>query len=93
MSSVKEKIGIYQALLSLPGMTDKCKAVFHLSRQHMLLLSRVIEIGLKTVKQSDDLLATMISDEAKEELEQVAPELLKKAGLSEFYEKVKALDR
>lgn len=90
-SAAKEKLSIYQALLSLPGMTDKCKAVFHLSRQNVLLLSRIIEAGMKSINESGDALADMISKETKEELEQVAPELLKKAGLSEFYEKLKTL--
>lgn len=88
-SAAKDKISIYQALLSLPGMSDKCKAVFQLSRQNILLLSRIIETGLKSIHELDDGLASMISKETREELEQVVPELLKKAGLSEFYEKLK----
>lgn len=90
-SAAKEKISIYQALLSLPGMTDKCKVVFHLSRQNVLLLSRIIEAGMKSINESGDVLADMISNETKEELGQVTPELLKKAGLAEFYEKLKTL--
>jgi hypothetical protein len=92
MSSVaKEKIKVYETVLSSPGMGDKCKVVLHLSRQNILLLSRLIETGLNSGKENPDELIGLLSNESREELETVVPEFLKKGGLTEFYEKLKSL--
>ena len=92
MSSVaKEKIKVYETVLSSPGMADKCKVVLQLSRQNILLLSRLIETGLNSSKENPDELISLLSNESKEELDTVVPELLKKGGLTEFYEKLKTL--
>ena len=39
----KEKSKIFETVLSSPGMNEKCKIVLMLSRQNILLLSRLIE--------------------------------------------------
>ena len=48
----KEKSKIFETVLSSPGMHEKCKIVLLLSRQNILLLSRLIETGLLTDQQN-----------------------------------------
>jgi hypothetical protein len=92
MSSVmKEKSKIFEMILSSPGMQDQSKITLKLSRQSILLLARLIESGLDTSKGTADELVAMVSPESKQELDGVVPELLKKSGLEQFYEKVKAI--
>ena len=91
MNLGKEKIKIYEAVLSSPGMSEKCKIPLQLSRQTILLLSRLIEDGLKTAGNNSEDLISLLPKESVEELHTVVPELLKKSGLTEFYEKLKSL--
>lgn len=92
MSSVaKEKLKIYETVLMSPGMNEKCKIVLHLSRQNILLLSRLIETGLNSNKENADEFLSLLNKESKEELETVVPEFLRKGGLTDFYEKLKSL--
>ena len=88
---MKEKSKIFETLLSSPGMQDQTKVTLKLSRQSILLLARLIESGLDTSKGNADELVSMVTPESKEELDGVVPELLKRSGLEQFYEKVKAL--
>jgi hypothetical protein len=90
-SAGKEKSKIYEAVFISPGMNEKSKIVLHLSRQSILLLSRLIEAGLSGNKESADEWLSLLPGEAKQELETVVPELLKKGGLTDFYEKLKQL--
>ena len=43
-SSNKEKSKIFETILSSPGMTEKCKIVLTISRQNILVLSRLIKM-------------------------------------------------
>ncbi len=94
MSSVvnKEKTKIFETILSSPGMSDKCKVVLHLSRQNVLLLSRLIEAGLLTKDQSfEDEILKALPKESLDEFRAIHEEILKNAGLTEFYEKLRSL--
>lgn len=88
---VKEKLKIYQAVISSPGMTEKCKIGIHLSRQTIFILCRVIEGGLKNEKDGENEWVNLLSKEAQEELQTVVPEFLRKSNLTDFYEKLKSL--
>ena len=90
-SGVREKLKVYETVLSSPGMNEKSKIVLHLSRQNILLLSRLIETGLHATKDNADEWLALVSGDARQELETVVPEMLKKGGLTEFYEKLKLL--
>jgi hypothetical protein len=88
----KEKSKIFETVLSSPGMTEKCKVVLMLSRQNILLLSRLIEAGLLTEKQQfDDEIISALSKESVEEFKTIHQEILKKGDLTEFYERLKFL--
>ena len=88
----KEKSKIFETVLSSPGMTEKCKVVLMLSRQNILLLSRLIEAGLLTEKQQfDDEIINALPKESIEEFKTIHQEILKKGDLTEFYERLKFL--
>ena len=90
-SVVKEKLKIYQAVISSPGMVERCKIGINLSRQTIFILCRIIESGLKNEKEGDNELLALLSKEAQDELQTVVPEFLRKSDLTDFYEKLKSL--
>lgn len=87
-----EKLKIYETVLSSPGMGEKCKIILQLSRQNILLLSRIIELGLEADKKemNGDILMLLTEDDL-EEFRKVVEEILAKGGLTDFYEKLKLL--
>jgi len=94
MSNVagKEKSKIFETVLSSPGMTEKCKIVLLLSRQNILLLSRLIETGLLTDQQNfKDEIISAFPKESLEEFKTIHEEILRKSDLTEFYERLKLL--
>ncbi len=94
MSNVsgKEKSKIFETVLSSPGMSEKRKIVLMLSRQNILLLSRLIETGLLTKEQRfDDEIIAALPKEFLEEFKVIHEEILNKGGLNEFYERLKLL--
>ena len=88
----KEKSKVFETVLSSPGMTEKCKIVLLLSRQNILLLTRLIESGLLTNEQSfgDEIIAAL-PKESVDEFKTIHEEILRKSDLTEFYEKLKSL--
>lgn len=94
MNSVmeKEKTKIFETILSSPGMTEKCRISLQLSRQNVLLLSRLIEAGLLTKEQAfEDAIIKTLPNKFAEEFKAIHEEILRKAELTEFYEKLKSL--
>lgn len=88
----KEKSKIFETILSSPGMTEKCKVVLQLSRQNVLLLSRLIEAGLLTKEQPfEDEIIRALPAASTEEFKAIHEEILRKAELTEFYERLKLL--
>jgi hypothetical protein len=88
----KEKSKIFETVLSSPGMNQKCKISLVMSRQNILLLSRLIEAGLLTDQQDiDDEIINALPKESLEEFRTVHEEILRKSNLTEFYEKLKSL--
>ena len=87
-----EKALIFETILSSPGMTEKCKIVLSLSRQNILLLCRLIEAGFIEEKGgfSDEILSAL-PKEGLQEFRLLHEEVLKKAELTEFYQKLKLL--
>ena len=88
----KEKSKIFETVLSSPGMNQKCKINLVMSRQNVLLLSRLIEAGLLTDQQEiDDEIINALPKESLGEFRTVHEEILRKSNLTEFYEKLKSL--
>ena len=94
MSTVanKEKSKIFETVLSSPGMNGRCRINLVMSRQNILLLSRLIEAGLLTKEQRfEDEIINALTKESAEEFKTIHEEILKKADLLEFYEKLKSI--
>lgn len=91
-SSKKEKSKVFEMVLSSPGMSETCKIVLQISRQNVLLLARLIESGiLGTTGNFDDEILTALPNESAAEFRLIHEEILKKSGLTDFYEKLKSL--
>lgn len=88
----KEKAKFFEMVLCSPGMSEHCKISLKMSRQNALLLSRIIEAGILNEKSifEDEILAALPEGVAVE-FKTIHEEILKKAGLSEFYEKLKSI--
>src|SRR6476659_7760775 len=82
---------VFETVLSIPGMNDIVKIQLSIPRKNVLLLSKVIERAL-TGKESlnDDSILCIASVENLEEVSSISDELLKKAGLIEMNENLKA---
>ena len=94
MSNVanKEKSKIFETVLSSPGMNEKCKINLMMSRQNILLLSRLIEAGLLTDKNPfDDEIIAALPKDSLEEFKSIHEEILRKGELTEFYDRLKLL--
>lgn len=88
----KEKSKIFETILSSPGMNEKCKINLLMSRQNILLLTRLMEAVLLTDKMNfEDEIISSLPKESLEEFKGIHEEILKKADLAEFYEKLKLL--
>lgn len=88
----KEKAKVFETILSSPGMSEKCKVVLQVSRQHIILLGKLIENGLLSEKNElNDELITLLSKDAIEEFKVIHEELLKKAELTDFYQWLNSL--
>jgi hypothetical protein len=87
----KEIFKIYDAILSSPGMLDNVKLDLRICRKNALLLSRLIEQGLSKEENIKDEIFSQLPEETTEELQALSNEILKKAGLSEFDEKLRLL--
>ncbi len=88
----KEKSKVFQTILSSPGMNEKCKINLTLSRQNILLLSRLIEAGLLTDNSPfDDEIIAALPEGSLEEFKTIHEEILRKSGLTDFYQCLKSL--
>lgn len=91
MMTKKEMEGVYDTLLSIPGMNDQVKVDLKLSRKDVLLLSQAIERGIGLNNGSDNLLMDFASKDAIEGLASLAELCLEKAGITELSDKLKLL--
>jgi hypothetical protein len=88
----KEKSKVFQTILSSPGMAQKCKINLTLSRQNILLLSRLIEAGLLTDNSPfDDEIIVALPEGSLAEFKTIHEEILRKSELTDFYQCLKSL--
>lgn len=88
----KEKSKVFQTILSSPGINEKCKINLTLSRQNILLLSRLIEAGLLTDNSPfDDEIIAALPEGSLEEFKTIHEEILRKSELTDFYQCLKSL--
>ena len=88
----REKLKIFETVLSSPGMNEKCKIVLTISRQNILVLGRLIEAGFIAENSSfkDEIMAAL-SKESLDEFKTIHEEILRKGELTDFYQRLKAL--
>lgn len=84
----KEIKMVYDTLLSAPGMEQNVKVDLKLNRKTALFLVTAIERGLGTVDIRQNDLITLSEQVTGEELQQIASDILEKAGLSEMHRKL-----
>ena len=91
-SGKKEKSRFFEMILCSPGMAEHCKVSFKVTRQNVLVLARLIEGGILNSKEvSEDEILGSLPKESVADFRSIHEEILKKAGLTEFYEKLKSL--
>ncbi|EHQ27048.1 hypothetical protein [Mucilaginibacter paludis] len=93
MNLTSDVAKVYDMLMSFPGMEETVKIDLRISRKNVLLLNGVIEKG---VSGKDDAgaagLLEALPKEVVEEFKLLAADCLQKAGLTEFNNKLKALN-
>ena len=73
-------------------MAENCKISLKMTRQNALLLSRLIEATLLDVKASfDDDFLSALPEGSVNDFKSIHEEILRKAGLSDFYDKLKSI--
>src|SRR5687768_5087935 len=88
----KEKLKIFETILSSSGMNEKCKIVLTISRQNILVLSRLIEAGFNSDNPPfKDVIITGLPYESFDEFRTIHEEILKKGDLADFYQRLKLL--
>ena len=90
--NVKDLAGVFDTIMSIPGMNDNVKIDLKISRKNALLLNQVIRKGLnaQSVELSPDLI-DIATKESKQELLDLSEDCLQKAGLVELHEKLQKL--
>ncbi len=91
MLSTKDVTVVYETLLSSPGMNDSVKIFLNIPRKNVLLLTKIIELGMSAKDNEQGGLMQIVSKESLEELNDLAGDLLQKAGLTEMYNKLNSL--
>jgi len=90
MENKNEMVKMYETMLSLPSMDETVKFSQGIKRKQVLLLSMLIETGLRSGdREITELLAAMPEGTAGE-LNGLAAEYLQKAGLTELSSKLKS---
>ena len=83
---------VYETLLTSPGMNEEVKINLRIPRKSVLLLIKLIEAGLISKGGNDNEGGFAVVDNNMfEELKAVAMDILGKAGLTDTYNKLVAL--
>lgn len=83
---------VYDTMLSIPWMMENVKIDLKISRKVVLLLSQVIERGVKGKTDSGELMAFLIK-EVGEELITISNDCLDKATLKSLSENIKGFGK
>ncbi|MGQ2983121.1 hypothetical protein [Flavobacterium sp.] len=91
MLTTDEAAQVFDTILSSPGMNEAVKIDLRISRKNVLLLSHVIEQGIKDKADGKGSMFTSLPEGAKQELAEISNDFLQKGGLVELSEKLKSL--
>jgi hypothetical protein len=92
MLSAKDAAIVYETLLSSPGMNDIVKVSLQLPRKSVLLLAKLIELGLTIKDEEKNGLLQALNGSGSEQIGDVNHQLLQKAGLTDMYDRLNALE-
>lgn len=90
MNNKNEMVRMYETMLSLPSMDETVKFSHGIKRKQVLLLSLLIETGLKNNHPEIKDLLTALPEGTAEELSKLSSEYLERAGLTELNGKLKS---
>jgi len=82
---------LYETLLCSPGMNETVKVDLRINRKTILLLSQVIQRGLKKHEEDVYGLPEISEKESVDELQQIVNTCLQKGELTELNEKLQKL--
>ena len=91
MLTTDDAAQVFDTILSSPGMNEAVKIDVRISRRNVLLLSHVIEQGVKNKAEGKGSVFASLPDGGKQELMEISTDFLQKAGLVELSEKLKLL--
>jgi hypothetical protein len=91
MMTSNELARVYETLLCIPGMNDQVKLDLKISRKQVLVLTQVIERGLKEELEKPTGILIVAKD-ADREIKETMRDCLEKAGLTELSNKLQSLD-
>lgn len=92
MLSAKDAAIVFETLLSSPGMNDNVKVSLQFPRKQILLFIKLIELGLAVKKEEQGSLLHVLNGSGAEGITQLTSQLLQKAGLTDMYERLNALE-
>lgn len=90
MITANDAARVFDTVLSIPGMNETVKMDLKISRKNVLLLSHLIQDGLK-LREGHSVLLESINEQGRTDLETLSQECLQKAGLIELHEKLEAI--
>jgi hypothetical protein len=90
MAALKEISEIYDLILLSPGFDERIKLDSRISRRMALQVVVALEYGLSS-KEPGNPLAKLVSEEDQGALKALVEEVLAKANLKEFYEKLRRI--
>lgn len=90
MLSSKEMMIVYEMLPVFPGMGDSVKITMNVSRKVALLMAKMMEIGMVS-KDDQTGLFSIVDEQTLAQLKKLPEEILEKAGLTKWNEKLVAL--
>ncbi|UUW08650.1 hypothetical protein NLG42_21415 [Flavobacterium plurextorum] len=90
MITANDAARVFDTVLSIPGMNETVKMDLKISRKNVLLLSHLIQDGMK-IREGSSVLLESINEQGRTDLETLAEECLQKAGLIELHEKLAAI--
>jgi hypothetical protein len=92
MSNVKDVARLLQALLSLETLRSPVKLDMRVPGYLTLVLAMAVELSLSS-NDPGNYLRKLISEEDQGKLMEVVADLLRKAGLEEFYKQLKEINQ
>ena len=92
MLSPKDAAIVFETLLSSPGMNDTVKISLQIPRKSVLLLAKFIELGLTIKEEEKSSLLQALNSNGADQVGEISGQLLQKAGLTEMYDRLNALE-